>query len=87
MAKLTKKPLEARKFYADPMDFINQAIRVSIEVGYTTFLDEFLALYDVSCKFLEKEGYLRKATKGKYKGKLVACRGWPLAPLDLWSKK
>ena len=82
-----EKQLRIRKIFADPMDFINQAIRVTIKTNNAYYFKEFLALYRAACRFLTEEGYLKRATKGKYKGRRVVCKGWHARPLDLWSKQ
>lgn len=87
MPKLTKEQLRLRKIFAGPMDIINQAIRVTIKTKDAFYFNDFLKLYTSAKKFLKEKGYLKRATKGRHKGRLVICKGWATVPLDLWSKK
>ncbi len=86
MPKLTKEQLRLRKVFADPMDYINQAIRITIKTKDAYYFNDFLKLYTSSKNFLEKKGYLKRATKGKHKGHLVVIKGWHARPLDLWTR-
>ena len=82
-----KKQLKIKKIFADPMDIINQAIRVTIRTNDAPYFNEFCALKAAASRFLRKAGYLKIAKEGKHKGHVVICKGWPTVPLDLWSRK